>query len=471
MNSLSPLDGRYFEQTKELRDVFSEKALTRFRIYVEVKYLLTLLSELDIIKEWKSNELNQNETNQNELKPIETKNIKKKDWEFFVKQMSNLHDRFDMERVKEIEKQINHDVKSVEYYIKEYIDVLGVSAELKSIVKPYVHFALTSQDTTTLALWLQLLTVDEMITDQIRLVYEKMCTFFNLYKRVSMLSRTHGQAATPTTIGKEFMVFAERLENQIELLPIKPIAKFGGCNGNFNAHYVAYPGIDWMLFGDRFLEQLGLCRAQFTTQIDHYDMMCEYFDRTRRINNILVDFCRDVWEYISRDYLRLKINRGEVGSSTMPHKVNPIDFENAEGNLLMANSMFEFFSSKLPISRLQRDLTDSTVTRNFGCAFGYSFVAYKSILKGMSKIVPNIDEINQDLNANYIVVSEAIQTILKVHGHDNAYELLKDFTRKYEKPTREEFVTFINSLAITDELKQRLYDITPTNYIGGFPND
>lgn len=444
--SISPLDGRYNEQTRELQTIFSEKALICYRIQVEIEYLLSLLKTLN----FKIN-------NENE-------------WMFFVNELHNLYDFNNptLHRVKAIESQINHDVKSIEYYIKESIDQMKISTELKESIKPYIHFALTSQDITTLSLWLQLKQFDILYKTYMYKIEEFLSDFFINYSDVAMLSRTHGQPASPTTIGKEFMVFGERLQNQ--QFKLKGFIKFGGCIGNFNAHYAAYPDIDWMSFGDQFVSKFGFKRAKYTTQIDHYDMMCRYFDNIKRTNTILIDLCRDIWEYISRDYLQLKIIDTEVGSSTMPHKVNPIDFENAEGNLLMANTLLEFFSSKLPVSRLQRDLTDSTITRNFGSAFGYCIIAYKSLLKGLSKIKPNIPELQRDLNSNYIVISEALQTILKINGHTEAYELLKEFTRKNEKPGKNEFNIFIKSLNVDDAIKQQLLNIEPSTYIGKFPN-
>jgi adenylosuccinate lyase len=366
--------------------------------------------------------------------------------------------------IKQIEKTTNHDVKAVEYFIKQKFEELGISE-----YKEFIHFGLTSQDINNTS---QPLSLKEA---NLNIIFPQLESLINIlnekssdWKEISMLSHTHGQPASPTILGKEILVFIERLKNQYEILKKLPYpAKFGGAVGNFNAHYVAYPEIDWVEFSNKFVnDTLGLCRSQTTTQIEHYDNIAAIFDSFKRINNILIDLCRDFWTYISMEYFKQKLKEGEVGSSAMPHKVNPIDFENAEGNLGMANAIFEYLSSKLPISRLQRDLTDSTVCRNIGMPIAHSLIAYKSIIKGIEKLIVNHEAINKDLEENWIVVAEAIQTILRREGYKNPYESLKDLTRKNEKITKEAIFEYIDNLEVDNKVKEELKKITPYNYVG-----
>lgn len=453
LNALNPLDGRYSQYTKLLKPIFSEQGLIVYRIKTEVLYLLRLIETLE----------------PNLKQHSDYNNIKK-----HLKQLykDNTQSQEIAQNVKNIEREIKHDVKSIEYYLKNWVSQFEGS--LPKIIKPYIHFGLTSQDITTISLWMQLRDAKIIIKNHIETIEQQLRTFFNDYKNVPMLSRTHGQPASPTTVGKEFMVFAERLHRQLNRLDNsfnQTRIKFGGAIGNLNAHTAAYPHINWIEWCDKFIESIGFKRARFTTQIDHYDGMGEMFDCVKRVNTILIDLCKDVWEYISRQYFILSINEKEVGSSTMPHKVNPIDFENAEGNLQLANCILEFFSRKLPISRMQRDLTDSTVTRNFGVAFGYCVVGYTNIGKGLLKIKPNLELIHKDLENTHVVVAEAIQTVLKTEKIDNSYQLLKNFTRKHTKPTKTDFEQFINNLDIDEQTKQKLLNITPHNYIGIFPED
>ncbi len=451
---LNPLDGRYYNSTHMLRPIFSERGFTLYRIKVEVQYLLRLINVID--PELQSHP----------------------EYPMLVEQLCFLYSdlNFNVVNVKSIEDKIKHDVKSVEYYIKEQLTTFkGVPQEIVDRVKPFVHFGLTSQDITTVSLWMQLKDANNELSLQLKDIIKALREFFCNYKSLAIISRTHGQIATPTTFGKEFMVFGERLHYQVQQLNqtlASGRVKFGGCIGNFNAHHAAYPNIDWLEFADKFISDLGFGqRAQFTTQIDHYDMMCAYFDCIKRINTILLDLCRDVWEYISHDQLILKIDPDEVGSSTMPHKVNPIDFENAEGNLQLGNALFELFSRKLPVSRLQRDLSDSTVTRNFGVAFGYTLLAYRNIQKGLRKVSPNVKLLRTQINDNYVVVGEALQSILKSQGIDNGYEILKQFTRQYTKPTQEQFHEFIDDLSVDDDVKERMKMISPQFYTGVIPKD
>jgi len=456
LDSLSPLDGRYLSKTSLLRPIFSERGLILYRIKVEVLYLSALIEQ--IFPSLKENP----------------------QYQSIIDNLKFLyHDlNFSVLRVKDIESTINHDVKSVEYYIKEKLDEYAQrSDEEKKIVdqiKPFVHFGLTSQDITTLSLWLQLKDGKALFDKEIHTIEKMLRSMFTKYKSMPMLARTHGQPATPTLLGKEFMVFAERLHRQrvqLERSFEDAHVKFGGAIGNFNAHWISYGKIDWKKWADDFIKSFGFKRAQFTTQIDHYDMMGAVFDDMKRINTVLLDLCRDIWDYISRDYLMLSINTSEIGSSTMPHKVNPINFENAEGNLILANALFETFSRKLPVSRMQRDLSDSTVTRNFGVAFGYTFIALSGIISGMKKITPNTDVLNADLEKNYIVIGEAIQSILKTEGIENGYELLKQFTRTRTKPDKFDFTSFINNLNVSDFTRQRMLCLSPFMYTGTIPYD
>jgi adenylosuccinate lyase len=438
--AISPIDGRYFRQTQELSNYFSEFGLIRYRLFVEIEYFIELcelpLPELA------------------ELNKAEHSKIRAVYKDF------NIQDAL---RIKEIEKTTNHDVKAVEYFIKEKFDQLGLEK-----FREFVHFGLTSQDINNTAIPLS-------VSEAIYRIYipallnvigylEKLA---EEWKEIPMLARTHGQPASPTLLGKEFLVFTERLNGQVQSLAKIPIeAKFGGATGNLNAHYAAYPEIDWVEFADKFLARLQLQRQMFTTQIEHYDQLAALFDNIKRINTIFIDFCRDIWTYISMDYFGQKISANEVGSSAMPHKVNPIDFENAEGNLGMANALFEHLSSKLPVSRLQRDLTDSTVTRNIGVPVAHSLIAIKSIEKGIHKLILNQDKINSDLEQNWVVVSEAIQTVLRKSGYPKPYEALKELTRNDKHVSQADMNKFIDSLDITTELKNYLKSITPFNYTG-----
>ena len=368
------------------------------------------------------------------------------------------------EEIKEIERTTNHDVKAVEYFIKKQFDSLKLEP-----FKEFVHFGLTSQDINNTAIPLLLKNfMDDEYFPKIGMLLSRLNGFAKDWKDVPMLAHTHGQPASPTRVGKEIMVFAARLEKQLNQVKVVPVsAKFGGATGNLNAHYVAYPSIDWNKFADDFCNHLGLVRSFPTTQIEHYDNMAALFDSLKRVNTILIDLCRDLWQYISMEYFKQKIKEGEVGSSAMPHKVNPIDFENAEGNLGFANAIFEFLSAKLPISRLQRDLTDSTVLRNIGVPIAHTYIAIQSIMKGLGKLELNEVAIRQDLENNWAVVAEAIQTILRKEGYPNPYEALKTLTRKNEKITQQSMSDFIDGLAVRDELKKRLRSITPFTYVGG----
>jgi len=440
LTAISPIDGRYFEVTKPLASYFSEYALIRYRLLVEVEYFIAL-SELPL-KELKSF-------------PKEKSDKLRTIYEGFSES--------DALQIKEIEKTTNHDVKAVEYFVKKKFDDLGLSA-----YKEFIHFGLTSQDINNTAiplLWKEFLET-EFMHSLSGLVFS-LDLQANLWKDVSMLARTHGQPASPTRLGKEINVFVERVKKQIGLLRAIPhSAKFGGATGNFNAHHVAYPEINWLDFGNRFVKQLGLERSHPTTQIEHYDNLAAQFDTLKRINTILIDYSRDAWQYISLNYFKQKIKEGEIGSSAMPHKVNPIDFENAEGNFGLANALFEHLSAKLPISRLQRDLTDSTVLRNIGVPMAHTMIALKSLRKGVGKLELNKAAIDHDLEENWAVIAEAIQTILRKEGYPNPFEALKELTRKNEKITKESIHTFIEGLEIKKELKEQLKKISPYNYVG-----
>ncbi|MGB1205142.1 MAG: adenylosuccinate lyase [Chitinophagales bacterium] len=442
LTAISPIDGRYRQKTVDLSHYFSEFALIGYRIMVEVEYFIALcklpLPQLEHVTE-----------------------------EHF-EQLRSVYETFDIEQAEEIkatEKVTNHDVKAVEYFIKNHLQNIGLED-----FKEFVHFGLTSQDINNTAVPLLLRDAfHEQYLPLIEKIIDQIAGFARTWAGVPMLSRTHGQAASPTLVGKEMLVFWDRLATQYDELIDSPFtAKFGGAVGNFNAHHVAYPTIDWAKFGDEFLEHLGLERQQHTTQIEQYDQMAALFDGMKRINTILIDFCRDIWTYISMDYFKQKIKAGEVGSSTMPHKVNPIDFENAEGNLGMANAIFEHLSRKLPISRLQRDLTDSTVSRNIGVPFAHTLIALKSLEKGMNKLLLNESAIKNDLNEHWEVVTEAIQTILRRERYPNPYEALKQLSRTGEKITKESLHTFIDTLEISETVKTELKQITPFNYTGKF---
>ncbi len=442
--AISPVDGRYRNKTRNLKEYFSEAALIRYRILVEVEYFVSLCTyPLPQLHDF--------------------------DFSMFEK-LRGIYEHFkqtDARRVKDIEKVTNHDVKAVEYFLKEKFDELGLST-----YKEFIHFGLTSQDINNTAVPLSLKEAwKNEVLPLLEDIQQKLYELSFTWKNISMLAKTHGQPASPTTLGKELYVFNDRLEQQLNLLRVIPFSgKFGGATGNFNAHKVAYPEVDWVDFGSAFLRtKLGLERQFVTTQIDQYDNMAGFFDAVKRINNILLDLNRDMWSYISMEYFKQKIKKGEVGSSAMPHKVNPIDFENSEGNLGIANAVFEHLSAKLPISRLQRDLTDSTVTRNIGVPFAHSVIAYKSLLKGLDKIILNKEKLDSDLENNWAVVAEAIQTILRRENFPNPYEALKGLTRTGEKITRKTLHTFIDGLDIRDEIKEEMKTISPQNYVGISP--
>ena len=441
LDSISPIDGRYNSKTSELQQYFSESSLIKFRLHVEIEYFIALCN---------SSILQLNHF------PSEKFNLLRKIYTDFSSD--------DAIRIKEIESITNHDVKAVEYFIKEKFDDLSLSE-----FNEFIHFGLTSQDINNTAVPYSIKKALEEVfyaelSDLIGLL-EKQA---EKWKNISMLARTHGQAASPTRMGKEIMVFVERMKNQLSLLKQLPhTAKFGGATGNFNAHHVAFPEINWVDFANNFLSNsLDLKRQQTTTQIEHYDNLSAIMHNISRINTILIDYSRDIWTYISLDYFKQKINKNEVGSSAMPHKVNPIDFENAEGNLGIANSIFGFMSSKLPISRLQRDLTDSTVLRNIGVPIAHTLIAIKSLKKGINKLVINEEKIIYDLENNWAVVAEAIQTILRREGYPNPYEALKELTRLNTKITSETLEDFINNLKIDEKIKKELRSINPSNYTG-----
>lgn len=440
LTTISPLDGRYSETTKPLASYFSEFGLMYYRVRVEVEYFIALTYALP------------------ELATV-SKNLEGK-----LRAIYETFNEADAETIKEIEKTTNHDVKAVEYFIKKKFEGLGLSQ-----YKEFIHFGLTSQDINNTAIPLSL---KEFIEREFEPALQKLITELTAlsvqWKDIAMLARTHGQPASPTRLGKEVYVFVERIHKQLDLLHTIPYsAKFGGATGNFNAHHIAYPDINWNHFANLFVTvQLGLSRSQPTTQIEHYDNLAALFDNLKRINTILIDFSRDVWQYVAMNYFKQKIKEGEIGSSAMPHKVNPIDFENAEGNLGLANALFEHLSAKLPISRLQRDLTDSTVLRNVGVPLAHTFIALKSLEKGISKLELNKAAIDHDLEENWAVVAEAIQTVLRREGYPNPYEALKTLTRKNEKITKGSIHQFIEGLNIKPELKARLKEISPFTYTG-----
>jgi adenylosuccinate lyase len=441
LTAISPVDGRYRKQLHHLSSYFSEFALIRYRVRVEVEYFIALAERKLFV-----------------LKPAQ------------IKVLKGLYENFTPEQaqeIKNVERITNHDVKAVEYFIKKELDALKLSA-----LKEWVHFGLTSQDVNNTAiplLWKESLE-HEYFPTVANLILE-LKKLGKSWLQISMLARTHGQPASPTRLGKEILVFAERMEQQLQLMHHIPYScKFGGATGNFNAHAIAFPRIDWIAFANRFCaDKLGLQRQQYTTQIEHYDNLAAHFDAIRRLNTIMVDFCRDIWTYISMEYFKQKIKKGEVGSSAMPHKVNPIDFENAEGNLGFANAIFEYLSGKLPVSRLQRDLTDSTVLRNIGVPFAHTILSFKSIDKGLGKLVLNEKAIREDLDQNWAVVAEAIQTILRRENYPNPYEALKELTRGNAEITQESLQEFIQSLKISAALKKELKAITPFNYTGILP--
>ncbi|MFC5195709.1 adenylosuccinate lyase [Bizionia hallyeonensis] len=441
LNAISPIDGRYRNKVEKLAPYFSEEALIKYRVQVEIEYFIALC-----------------EVPLPQLADFNTALFK--DLRAIYKNFTAI----DASAIKDIEKVTNHDVKAVEYFIKEKFDSLQISE-----YKEFIHFGLTSQDINNTSIPLSIKdAMNDVYVPEYFEVLNKLKTLAEDWKSVPMLARTHGQPASPTRLGKEIHVFVTRLEAQFDLLnDIPSAAKFGGATGNFNAHHVAYPEIDWKAFGSQFVqEKLGLHHSFPTTQIEHYDHMAALFDTLKRINTILIDLDRDIWTYVSMDYFKQRIKAGEVGSSAMPHKVNPIDFENSEGNLGIANAIFEHLSAKLPISRLQRDLTDSTVLRNVGVPFGHTIIGFKSILKGLNKLLLNESKFAEDLENNWAVVAEAIQTILRRESYPNPYEALKGLTRTNEKINQQSISNFIDTLEVSDGIKKELKAITPSNYTG-----
>lgn len=440
LTAISPIDGRYHKQVTELSSYFSEYALIYYRIMVEIEYFIALCD-------------------------LPLPQLKELDKSFYP-QLRDIYKNFnetEAQHIKEIEKITNHDVKAVEYFLKEKFEALGLEKYLE-----FIHFGLTSQDINNTAIPLSL---KDALERQIKPLFRQVLFVLKRmsieWRNVPMLAYTHGQPASPTRLGKEFLVFVERLERQFELLDQVPhSAKFGGATGNFNAHHVAYPTINWMEFANHFVDGLGLKRSRHTTQVEHYDNLAAMFDALKRLNTILLDLSRDMWTYISMHFFKQKIKAGEIGSSAMPHKVNPIDFENAEGNLGIANALFEHFSSKLPISRLQRDLTDSTVLRNIGVPIGHQVIALHSLLKGLGKLELNEQVIRAELEENWVVVSEAIQTILRREGYPKPYEALKELTRTNDHVTHETMSRFIETLDVSEDIRHELRTITPFNYLG-----
>ena len=441
LTAVSPVDGRYRRTTAALSDYFSEGALIRYRVHVEIEYFIALC--------------------QLPLPPLSGVDPALFDQ---LRDIARQFSMADAARIKEIERTTNHDVKAVEYFIKEKFDALGLYAH-----KEFIHFGLTSQDINNTAMPLSLKEAwHQVMLPVLEDVVADLTAKSQTWKDVPMLARTHGQPASPTRLGKEIFVFIDRLQEQMKLLAAVPFAaKFGSATGNFNAHHAAYPKIDWHDFGNHLVEDvLGLHRSRVTTQIEHYDHLAAFCDGVKRINTILLDLCRDLWTYISMEYFKQKIKKGEVGSSTMPHKVNPIDFENAEGNLGMANAIFEHLSAKLPISRLQRDLTDSTVTRNIGVPLGHTLIAFKSLLRGLGKLILNDDALKKDLQNNWAVVAEGIQTILRREGYPNPYEALLALTRTHAAIDQKAISDFIKGLDVSEAVKNELLAITPENYTG-----
>ena len=440
LNAITPIDGRYRRQVEELSSYFSEAALIRYRVKVEVEYFIALCQ-------------------------LPLPQLKDTDPDSF-EAMRNIYRNFsteDAKEVKEIEKTTNHDVKAVEYFLKRHFEALGLDKH-----KEFIHFGLTSQDINNTSVPLSL---KDCHTNSLLPKLQEVLAIIDdkaeQWKKIPMLAHTHGQPASPTSLGKEMKVFAYRLQEQLKYFEDIPFAaKFGGATGNFNAHNIAFPQYNWVEFANKFCSSLGLKRSLFTTQIENYDNLAAYFDNLRRLNIILIDFCRDMWQYISMEYFKQKIKEGEVGSSAMPHKVNPIDFENAEGNLGMANAVLTHLSMKMPISRLQRDLTDSTVSRNIGVPIAHTLIALNSIIKGMNKIILNNAALEQDLENNWAVVAEALQTILRSLDYPNPYETLKALTRTNSKITKETISQFIDTLNVDEKTKQRMKAITPSNYVG-----
>ena len=444
LNAISPIDGRYRTKVEPLAGYFSEGALIRYRVRVEIEYFIALGRLPNL--------------------PLKELFVRQPQLE---EQLRNIYRNFSDEdalEIKEIEKTTNHDVKAVEYFIKRRFDILHLEQ-----YKEFIHFGLTSQDINNTSVPLSIKECHEQVLmPQYQAILDILEQRAQEWKEVPMLAHTHGQPASPTSLGKEVMVFAYRMRRQMEYFAQIPFgAKFGGATGNFNAHLAAYPEVDWQKFGNDFVSgHLGLERQQFTTQIENYDNMAAYFDNCKRINVILIDLCRDIWTYVSMEYFKQKIKAGEVGSSAMPHKVNPIDFENAEGNLGLANAIFEHLSHKLPVSRMQRDLTDSTVSRNIGVPIAHTLIALASLQKGMGKLLLNEQAIYDDLDNNWAVVAEAIQTILRSIGYPNPYEALKQLTRTNQKVTAQTIADFVETLDVAEEVKERIRRITPHNYLG-----
>ena len=441
LEAVSPVDGRYRRATESLAAFFGEGALIRYRVRVEIEYFIALCQlPLPQLADFDAGRF---------------------------KDLRTIYERFtieDAQKVKDIEKVTNHDVKAVEYFIKEKFDTLGMAAH-----KEFIHFGLTSQDINNTAVPLSLKDAwQTVVKPELETVISALTDQAREWKDVPMLARTHGQPASPTRLGKELFVFVERLNRQLDLLEAVPFAaKFGGATGNFNAHHVAYPNVDWIAFGNRLVDDtLGLYRTRVTTQIEPYDHMAAFCDGLRRSNTILIDLCRDIWTYISMEYFKQKIKADEVGSSAMPHKVNPIDFENAEGNLGVANALLGHLAEKLPISRLQRDLTDSTVTRNLGVPLAHTMIAYKSILRGLGKLLLNEDGVRGDLQNNWAVVAEALQTILRREGYPNPFEALKALTRTHGEINAQAIADFIDGLDVPKNVKSELRAVTPENYVG-----
>jgi adenylosuccinate lyase len=442
LSAISSIDGRYRKQVQHLDEYFSEYALVKYRVLVEIEYLF-MLSKKKFFK----------------LSDKAAKHLNKIKSDFGLE---------DAQEIKQIEYTTNHDVKAVEYFIKQELEKIG-----EKDVKEWVHFALTSQDINNTAvplLWKHALEFEYL--PSLLNLNKELLVLAERWQDIPMLSHTHGQPASPTKLGKELMVFVERIAAQVDqLITIPASGKFGGAVGNFNAHHIAFPKTDWIKFANEFVEEvLGLQRSQFTTQIEHYDNLAASFDCMKRINTILLDLCRDIWTYISLDYFKQKIKKGEVGSSTMPHKVNPIDFENAEGNLGLANSLFEHLSAKLPVSRMQRDLTDSTVLRNIGLPFAHTILSFRSIEKGLNKLLLNDQKIYEDLDNNWAVVTEAIQTILRRENYPNPYEALKELSRGNKQIDQKSIHQFVDSLDVSATLKKELKKITPHNYTGIHPH-
>lgn len=443
LQAISPIDGRYRKTTERLSSYFSEEALIKYRVFVEIEYFIALCE-------------------------INLPGLENFDKSLYTK-LRPIHENFsetDALEIKETEKVTNHDVKAVEYFIKAKFDALSLQD-----YKEFIHFGLTSQDINNTAIPYSVkLALNESYYPAIDSLIQKINELATEWKDIPMLAHTHGQPASPTKLGKEFLVFSERLSIQLESLKTIPnSAKFGGATGNFNAHHIAYPQVNWVDFSNNFVNStLGLTRAQHTTQIEHYDQFAAQCDALKRINNIIIDLDRDIWTYISKNYFKQKIKAGEIGSSAMPHKVNPIDFENAEGNAGIANALFEFFAAKLPISRLQRDLTDSTVLRNVGVPFGHTLIAINSTLRGLNKILLNEAALHADLDDNWAVVAEAIQTVLRRENFPNPYEALKELTRTNSKINAASIAEFIEALAVNEEVKVQLRTITPFNYTGIF---